>query len=234
MVEVVFEGPAKNALGSELMREALGRVQAAEGAPLLIRGAGDSFSAGLNLKEILALDRDGMRGFLDLLGGLLDALWRYPGPTVAAVNGHAIAGGCLVALVCDHRVGTTEPTARIGLNEVALGLRFPPFVLRMIQARIGDLHLPEVVLGAGLHDPENALRLGFLDEITPDPVAVARERVALLGSYSAEVYAATKASLRPAITPTEAEQAAFAAEVVPLWASDALKERIRAVLNRKR
>ena len=108
MVEVVMEGPAKNALGKALMDQAIAQIEAANGEPLLIRGAGDAFSAGLNLKEILELEADGMKEFLDTLGKLLSVLWHYPGPTVAAVNGHAIAGGALVAMVCDHRVCSSD------------------------------------------------------------------------------------------------------------------------------
>ena len=95
MVEVVMEGPAKNALGKALMDQAIAQIEAANGEPLLIRGAGDAFSAGLNLKEILELEADGMKEFLDTLGKLLSVLWHYPGPTVAAVNGHAITDNAI-------------------------------------------------------------------------------------------------------------------------------------------
>ena len=234
MVEVVLEGPAKNALGSALMAEALDAVRAADGAPLLIRGAGDAFSAGLNLKELVQLDTDGMRDFLDQLGALLDAIWRYPGPTVAAVNGHAIAGGCLVALVCDHRVGTRDPRARLGLNEVAIGVRFPPYILRLVQARIGALHLPTVTLGAGLHAPEAALRLGLLDELADDCVAVATQRLEALAAHPSEVYAATKAALRPRFEPTPEEERVFEEEVLPVWTGPELKERVAAMFAKKR
>ena len=93
IVEIVLEGPAKNALGMELMRSLRARIAAAEGRPLLLRGSGDAFSAGLNLQEIVAADADGALRFLAELDGLAVELFRHPAPTVAAVNGHAIAGG---------------------------------------------------------------------------------------------------------------------------------------------
>lgn len=233
MIEVVLEGPAKNALGSKLMDATIAAIQAADGAPLLITGSGDSFSAGLNLKEILEADAEGMTVFLDKLGVLLDAIWRYPGPTVAAINGHAIAGGALVALLCDHRVVTSEPRARIGLNEVAIGVRFPPFLLRMIEARMGALHMSEVVLGAHLFGPEDAVRVGLADEVSDDAYATGKKRLAGLARHNASIYAATKASMRPLIAATEAEQRSFADDVLPVWCSEDLKAGIRAMFVKR-
>src|SRR5690606_9804653 len=105
MRELTIQGPGKNALGRELMGSLLAQLREADGEPLLLTGAGDAFSAGLNLKELLELDEAGMDGFRRLLGELSAALFDYPGPTVALVNGHAIAGGCVLALCCDWRVG---------------------------------------------------------------------------------------------------------------------------------
>ena len=100
---------------------------------MFLTGDGDAFSAGLNLKEVAALDERGMARFLETLERMVTALYEYPGPVVAWVNGHAIAGGCVVALACDHRLMTSAPRARIGLNEVPLGLRFPPRTWRLVR-----------------------------------------------------------------------------------------------------
>lgn len=233
IVEVVLEGPAKNALGTVLMDQTIAAIDAAGGRPLLIRGSGDAFSAGLNLKEIAACDAAGMQLFLEKLSRLLDLIWRYPGPTVAAMNGHAIAGGALVALACDHRVVTSNERARIGLNEVAIGVRFPPFILRLVQARIGALHMPEVVLGAHLFAPVDALRVGLAEEIAEDVEGVARDRLATLARHRPAIYAATKAALRPEIRPTPEEDRVFVEEVIPVWCGDDLRESIAQMFAKK-
>lgn len=235
MVEIVLEGPGKNALGSTMMARVLERVRAADGAPLLLTGSGDALSAGLDLHEVGSLTPDGMEGFLRALEDLVAALFHYPGPTVAAVNGHAIAGGAILALCCDHRVATADPRARIGLNEVALGLRFPPRVLAMVRYRVPAAPLEQVLLGAGLHGPQDALRLGLVDEVAQDPVSVARARLAALAAHPARAYAATKADLRGAIgEPDPAAERAFLSEVLPVWTSEELRGRIRAFLERRR
>ena len=135
-VRVVLEGPGKNALSTAVMQKALDDVRDAGTRPLLLTGAGDAFSAGLNLKELQALDPAGMARFLGLLADLVAALFLHAAPTVALVNGHAIAGGCVMALTCDLRVAKDDGNIRIGLNETALGLEFPPSVLRLVRARV--------------------------------------------------------------------------------------------------
>lgn len=231
IVEICLEGPAKNALGSTLMRHLDQALDEAAGRPVLLTGSGDAFSAGLDLREISGLDAEGMRQFLLLLDRVVDRLFTYPGPTVAAVNGHAIAGGAILAIVADHRVGTTDPRARIGLNEVALGLRFPPGILEVLRYRVSRLEA--AVLGAALVPPATALGMGMLDELADDPVAVARERLAALAAHPADAYAHAKAALRGRVRSRDPEaERAFLDEILPTWTSSSLKDTIRAFLER--
>lgn len=231
MIEISLSGPAKNALGTQMMDFIIGELQRADGAPVLISGAGDAFSAGLNLKEVASLDPSGMEAFLRKLEALYSALFTYAGPTAAAVNGHAIAGGCLVAMACDVRVCTTNPRALIGLNEVALGLQFPPGILRMTRQLISPERLTEVVLGAALHSPQSALRVGFVDELADDPLTVARERLAALAKHPAEAYRVAKRALRGTTTIVPEDAPAFDA-ILPFWTSPALKDRIAAIFRK--
>lgn len=232
MVEVVLAGPGKNALSRGLMASTRAAVERAAGGPLLLRGDGDAFSAGLNLKEVAALDPEGMRGFLEELMGLVDALFHYPGPTVAAVNGHAIAGGLILALVCDHRVGSRQPRARIGLNEVSLGLRFPPRLLDMVRYRIPAHHHEAVILRGPLLGPDRALAHGLLDELDDDPVAAGRETLAQLAAIPHDAYVALKHDLRAGVGEDDpSSHDRFVRDVLPVWTGPALKERIARFLG---
>jgi enoyl-CoA hydratase/carnithine racemase len=235
MIEIAMTGRAKNALGSEMMRWLLERLGEAKGEAVLLTGAGDAFSAGLDLKEVAGLDPDGMTRYLGLLERCMSALYLYPGPTVALVNGHAIAGGCVLTLACDYRVATNDPRARIGLNEVALGVRFPPRVLRIVRDRVpAPSHVP-VILGAELFAPDRALAHGLVDEVSAEAASVARARLAAFAAHPADAYAATKRALRGAadadLASDEAE-ARWLAECVPVWTGDAVKERVRKVLGK--
>jgi enoyl-CoA hydratase/carnithine racemase len=235
MAELVISAPGRNALATEVMRDLLARLRAAAGDPLLVTGAGDAFSAGLNLREVASADRAGMERLLDTLEELVEALWGYPGPTVACVTGHAIAGGCVVMLCCDHRVAADDTAIRIGLNEVALGLHYPPKVLAMVRRRVPLRALERVVLGAELHAPRAAVALGLVDEVAADAAVLARARLAALAAHPAEAYSATKRALRgDALRLTADEVRRFREETLPAWCTPATRERARALLGGRR
>lgn len=231
MFEITMSGPGKNALGTQMMDFILDGLAEADGRPVLLTGSAGSFSAGLHLREVASLDKRGMNTFLTKLETLCQTLFHYPGATVAAVNGHAIAGGCVLTQCCDHRVITDDEGMKVGLNEVAIGLRFPPGVLAICRARIPRRFQQVVFLGAGLHTPQTAMQLGMVDEISEDPVEVGRARLEWLGSHPAESYAATKADLRDSLRLDEAARERYVKEVLPVWTSGNLKQRLLAILE---
>lgn len=231
MKTIVLAGPGKNSLSTELMQRTLAAVREAGDAPIFLTGEGDAFSAGLNLKEIAALDVEGLARFLGVLEELVAALYEHPGPTLAWVNGHAIAGGCVMTLCCDVRVMTAREGVRIGLNEVALGLRFPPRTYKMCANRVPGPALARVVLEADLYRADEAVTLGLVDVVGEE--AEARARLEKLASHPRDAYAAAKRVLRGTLAIPEAEQRRFLTEVVPKWAAPELKERLRAVLDKK-
>ncbi len=233
--EIVMDGPRKNALGTGMLQFVLDELHRAAGAPVLLTGKGDAFSAGLDLGEVAALDGERARTFLALLERCISELYLYPGPTVAAVNGHAIAGGCVFTVCCDHRVAVDNPGAKIGLNEVPLGLRFPPRTLAVVRARLSRRHVTRVLLGGGLFAPAEAERLGLVDEVAADPRAVARRRIEELAASPRESYARTKRDLRGSTAQELASDAAldvWMQESIGVWTSAEVKQKIAAALRR--
>jgi enoyl-CoA hydratase/carnithine racemase len=174
-----------------------------------------------------------MDRFLARLEDMIDALYTYPGPTVACINGHAIAGGCVVALACDMRICAADPEIRIGLNETALGVRFPPKLFAMVKQRVPPNALDRVILGAGLYEPEAARALGLVDEVADDAPSVARAHLARLASHPRDVYARTKEALHAGVLDvSEEELRRFTQEVVPMWCSEETRARLLAVLRK--
>lgn len=167
---------------------------------LVITGSGRSFSAGLALPDLVDCDRDAMRSFMQGFARAMQAVLTLPTPTVAAINGHAIAGGCVLALMCDHRM-MADSTARIGLNEVALGIGLPTSVVAPLRARLPARSLAPVALGGDLFAPAEALALGLVDDVVPpdDLELLAVERVEVLAGPPAASAQVKAALLRPVL-----------------------------------
>jgi enoyl-CoA hydratase/carnithine racemase len=228
-----MEHPGKNALGTGLVRWLEGELDRAGDAPVLLTGSGNAFSAGLDLKEVAGHDRAGLEAMLRRLDALLERLFLHPAPTAACVNGHAIAGGCLLMLCCDVRVAAADPKARIGVNEVAIGACVPPRGLRIVRHRLGAA-TERAVLGAGLHSPADALALGLVDEFAADAEGVARQRLESLAAHPRAAYATTKRALRaPAVATDADDERRFREVELPIWTSPEMQQRLAAFLGRK-
>jgi len=175
--------------------EAIGRAEKEASAAVLV-GRPERFCAGFDLKVMMsspaaaqALLRRGADMLMKLYGAKL--------PLVAACTGHALAGGALVLLTTDVRVGASGPY-RIGLNEVSIGLPVPVLAMELARDRLAPLELGHATLASKIYGPEDAARAGYLDEVvTPDKVvARAMEEATRLSGLAKNAYAATKERLR--------------------------------------
>jgi enoyl-CoA hydratase/carnithine racemase len=230
---LTIDGPGKNALSTAVMQDVIRQAREAGGRPVLVTGAGDAFSAGLNLKEVASLDVAGMERFLGVLDDMIDALFDYAGPMVACVNGHAIAGGCVIALCADLRVAADDPRIRIGLNEVALGLEFPPKIMKLARYRLARHQVERALLEAGLHDPRAALALGFVDEVSSSPLDRARALLDAIAAHPRPIYSSSKRTLRDgAVALTDADRRYFREMVLPRWTAPVVREKVLAALKR--
>ena len=233
---IEIDNPPMNALGRAprtALLATLDRIEAdTDIRCIVLTGRGKAFCSGDDLKEQAEANKAGSGAHFGEFGRVLERIETFRLPVVAAVNGHAIAGGCLVALACDVRVCTVEPKTRIGLNEVALGLQFPPGILRMIKQLVPPRWMSEVVLGAGLHGPERAKALGLVDELAEDVVTLARERLAALAKHPADAYAAAKRALRGSATVLAEDEPAFQA-ILPSWSSPEFKQRVAVMFTKK-
>lgn len=233
MYTIRMAHPGKNALSTDLMGWLDGELDRAGSEPILLTGSGDAFCAGLNLKEVASLDAAGIERFVRHIDHIAARLFDHPAPVVAALNGHAIAGGAVLAACCDWRVATSDPKARIGVNEIALGVCFPPAIFRIMAHRISPQHQNGVLLGARLYDSAAALTVGLVDELATDVEAVATQKLTAFAAHPRDAYAHAKALLRAGVTRVSAaDEARFRERELPIWTSDAVRQRVLAVLKR--
>jgi enoyl-CoA hydratase/carnithine racemase len=178
VLELRLERPPANALSPELIGalERAVRAAPAQGARgLVLSGRAGMFSAGLDVPLFVQLDRAGARaawrGFLDLMQALAVA----PIPLACALTGHAPAGGCVLALCCHWRV-MASGNFKIGLNEVAVGVRIPEPIWTAARHALGPRVAERLCTSAELFDSESALRLGLVDELVAPEEVVPRAR----------------------------------------------------------
>jgi enoyl-CoA hydratase len=187
------------------LRSALARAGDDGAGCLVIHGRSRMFSGGIDLDIIRGSDPALRRVSLETIAHTLLAVWMAPLPTIAAITGHAIAGGAILAMACDHRVAVDE-TAKIGVNETALGMTFPTWATVIIEGAVSPNVRSEVMLVGRLFDPQGAARVGIIDQVVPSGsfdqavAEAARERAAL----PTRAYAGNKRVLRAA----EAKRAA--------------------------
>lgn len=168
---------AVNAMDLELLEAIVDTFATLDGDDevdaIVLAGNARAFSAGVDLKRILDSGEDYTRDFLDALTRAFLAPLRTTAPVIAAVTGHAIAGGAVLAAACDHAVLTDDPRTRVGLAELAVGVPFPTVAIELMRRRLGP-NLAAAVWLADLYAPAEALARGFVDEVVPADDVVER------------------------------------------------------------
>ena len=217
---LTLDRPPANALDETLLGDLdMALAAAAEASSVravVLTGAGTFFSGGFDLRAPRR-DAAATAGIGRLCRDSHLRLLAFPKPTIAMVGGHAIAGGFVLALACDYRLGVAGDY-RIGLNEVAIGASFPLVAFEIVRLRLPHARAAETMLGAAIYPAPQGQRLGLVDELLPAEnfAATVLRRAARMGAFPREAYAHTKAALLGDVvarvrTETPAEAAATAA-----------------------
>jgi methylglutaconyl-CoA hydratase len=187
----------RNAISYELIDEllnALGEVGASSALILILTGAGKAFCSGMdleNLKELLGRSAEQNLKDSETMARLFRSLYDFPKPTIAAVNGAAIAGGCGLATLCDFTLAV--PDAKFGYTEARIGF-VPAIVSTFLLRQIGEKHARDLLLTGRIISAEEAYRFGMINEIVAPEKLMdrARELAAQLIENSPVSLACTK------------------------------------------
>jgi methylglutaconyl-CoA hydratase len=184
----------RNAISAEMIAELLSafdEVEASPGRVLILTGAGKAFCSGMDLDALKSLSTQSPAQHLEdarTLARLCRRLWSFPKPTIAAVNGHAIAGGCGLATLCDFTIAV--PEAKFGYPEVRIGF-LPAVVSIFLVRQIGEKQARDLLLTGKTIDAAEALRLGLITQIAP-----AEELMKAAQDLAATLLASSPTSLR--------------------------------------
>jgi enoyl-CoA hydratase len=225
-----------SAMDIELCEALTVELKDAATAPIkavIITGSGSSFSAGVDLFRVVKDGPDYGRRFLPVLDDFLRAVLTLPKPTIAAVNGHAIAGGCILAAACDHRI-MTEGNGRIGIPELAVGVPFPALPLQIMASRVADSALRDLVYTGRTVQIDEAKLLGLIDEKVPSGMLMERatEVARQLASIPPGAFALTKEAFYAPILERTRQLSDLNARVVDAWQQPHTYDTIRAYLER--
>lgn len=151
------------------------------------------FSIGFDIPNLYPLPREEFEKFYRAFNQLSLKLFTIPKPSIAAIIGHAIAGGCILSLCCDFRI-ISEGRKLIGLNEIKLGAPVPYPVDCMLRDLIGTRKARQVMEFGEFYSPEEALQLGMVDHITAleDVISASVEKIKPIAGYSPKAYAIIK------------------------------------------
>ena len=197
---VRIDRPPANALDLELLaagRQAAASLRDADPAAVVIVGRDGFFSAGVDLKAVPQLDDAGQRAMVEGINRIFLDWYSFPRPVVCAVNGHAIAGGMILALCGDYRV-CSRGDGKFGLTEVKVDVGYPVVAMAIVRAELTPASARVLALGGELIGPEAARELGLVDELR-DPDDVLDRAIEVATDYAAlprVAYARVKDQLR--------------------------------------
>jgi len=224
-----------NAINAELIGDLVAAFDEAEQDPdvrgVLLASKGKLFSPGLDLRELIELDRPGLAGFLDRFSEGILRFYCFSKPVVAALRGHTIAGGCVLSLTVDWRV--LREGAMVGLNEVRVGVPLPYGVAQILRQSVPATRLEEVALFGRNYSGAEAVAAGLAHEIHED--AGFEEhclmRLDELAAKDPGAFAFTKRYLRSAtVERIRADEARYAGDFLDSWFSPGTQERIQAIV----
>ena len=225
-----------NSLNLDLLAalgQALETLESDHSRAAVITGEGNVFGAGVDLSELLQGGESYVRQFLPRMTAVFRHLATFRKPLVAAINGHAIAGGAIVALACDQRI-LARGGARIGLSEIQVGVQFPAWALEIARYSTPPEHFSTLILTGRTWQGEEALARGLVDELVePDRLLdracdVARE----MGAVPSCTFTATKLAVRGPMIEAAERRAADDPVVVDDWCSVETLQQIAAFAER--
>ncbi|MBI5572816.1 MAG: enoyl-CoA hydratase/isomerase family protein [Desulfomonile tiedjei] len=170
LATLMVDRPKVNAINEPLTEELLACFRDLAGnhhvKAVIITGQGKFFSFGLDIPEFLTYSKKSFLRFTAKFAMLYTEIFLHPKPVIAALNGHAIAGGCMLATACDSRI-MVAGRARISLNEINFGSSLFPGSVEMLKYWVGNKNAETVAFSGAMYSAEEAKAIGLVDQVVP-------------------------------------------------------------------
>jgi Delta3-Delta2-enoyl-CoA isomerase len=228
-----------NALNGELvdqLRTELKKLETdAAVKAIILTGAGKFFSFGFDIPEFLSFKKEEFIAYLENFTDLYTYLFLYPKPVVAALNGHAMAGGCMLALASDYRV-MVNGNAKIALNEIGFGSSVFAGSVEMLRFCVGSANASTILYSGALYSAEEAQRLGLVDQLGSEQelTFISSQVASNLGSKYPPAFASIKALLRGSTAEEMVRrEGSSIRQFADIWYSEATWSNLQNITIRK-
>ncbi|MBU2515431.1 enoyl-CoA hydratase/isomerase family protein [bacterium] len=197
VAQIIMDDGKANAMNDIFFKELmilLDRVQKDQAKVVVFTGNNGIFSGGLDLGYLISLSKDGLVAFIEQFAKAMIRVYTLPIPTIAACNGHTIAGGLMLALACDVRF-IADGNYKIQMNETINGIPIPKWMLLIANLTVAPQWRPEMLLHAHLYSPREAIEKGFFNGMiseNPDILKDLKSRIEDLKKVNPVAYAKTK------------------------------------------
>lgn len=198
---------------------------------VILTGRGGFFSFGFDIPEFLGFSKESFTEFLMGFADLYTYVFLYPKPVVAALNGHTIAGGCMLATACDYRL-MVSGKAKISLNEITFGSSVFAGSLEMLRACVGTRNAQTILYSGGMYSAEEALAMGWIDRITSgeELLEEAEEVARGFARYDGRAFESIKKLMRkPVIEEMRPREKDSILEFVEIWYSENTWKQLRQI-----
>jgi enoyl-CoA hydratase/carnithine racemase len=224
-----------NALNEAVIEELNACLKELEGAAdvrgVILTGRGKFFSFGFDIPEFLSLPKESFARYLTKFTDLYRYMFLYPKPLVAALNGHTIAGGCMLATACDYRL-MISGKARISLNEITFGSSVFAGSVELLRYWTGDKNAQTILFSGAMYSAEEALKLGLIDQVPSEAnlLSEANEVARQLASKDSAPFGSVKRLLRKSIAAEMARRECDSvAEFLEIWYSESTWKKVQEI-----
>jgi enoyl-CoA hydratase/carnithine racemase len=203
-------------------------------AAVILTGKGKFFSFGFDIPHFMSYSREAFAEYLTSFSVLYTNVYLFPKPVIAALNGHAVAGGCMLANACDYRI-MAEGKGKISLNEVTFGSSVFAGAVDILKALVGPRNAETILLGGSMYSAEQAEALGLIDRRVPEEnlLSEAKKIAGDYGCLDGRAFASIKRLLRSELVERYKErEAASISEFVEIWYSEETRNQIKKIAIR--
>lgn len=232
---ITINRPKVNALNDRLIAELTAAFQNAQSNDyinaVILTGEGSFFSFGFDVPEFMSYPKSSFESYVINYSRLIKEIFMFPKPVIAALNGHAIAGGCVLALACDYRVMVSDK-AKIALNEMTFGSSLFSCVTETLQYAVGHKNSEEIIYSGKMHSAQEALSLDFIDKIAHEDqfFQVVSEVAQNFAGNDKSAFASIKKMLKQeTLNRIESRERETISEFVDIWYSKSTREQLAKI-----